>query len=190
MLLATILFATATGPVFGTHGWARTSPPQFFAEGVTLPGKPFSSLKDVVGAWQYNYSLSDAHLEGGTRNLIVVIVLTLRADSSYELMYSARWGNRGGSPVADGVSAHESGSFSWAGGVLILEPTATQHSDIENNSVVRQQAIANEKHVLLVHVAKRRLHVAGRCARYQVDPACRQFPNVWYSMTAQIGRRG
>jgi hypothetical protein len=183
------LFATGIGPVFGTHGWNRPSAPQSFAEGVSLPGKPPSALKDLIGAWQYNYSLSDAQLEAGTSNLIVVIVLTLREDASYELVYSARWGNGSGGPVANGVGAHESGSFSWSGEVLILEPATTQHSDIENNSVVRQQEIANEKHVLLAHVEKKQLNVAGRCAHYQVDPACRQFPNVWYSMTAQLGRR-
>jgi hypothetical protein len=173
--------------MFGANSKAEMPPPQPFVESVKLPGKVPSAPKDLHGAWQFNYTQDYAKLAVGRTDLIVAIVLTLREDGSYEFKYSARWASPDGRSVTNGVTAQETGSFSLSGEVLLLEPATTQHSEIRYNRVIKQQAIANENHVLLAHVGKEQLHVAGRCAKYQVDPVCRTSKNVWYTFAPQLG---
>ncbi|HEU5135729.1 MAG TPA: hypothetical protein VFU13_11340 [Steroidobacteraceae bacterium] len=158
-------------------------------EAVTLPGKAPSAPRDVHGAWQFFYTEDDAVLDGGRSHLSVTIVLMLRDDDTYDLLYNARWGGVAIGVGSRDVVVRESGTYSLSGEVLLLEAATTNHSEMENNTAVRQQAIPNENHVLLAHVEKKRLHVVGRCAKYQVDPVCRLAPNVWYSLTSELGRR-
>ena len=87
------------------------------------------------------------------------------------------------------MNVEETGEYSLSGEVLLLEPRSTERTDIEKNTVARQQVIANENHVWIVRTEKGRLHVAGRCAKYQVDPICRVSANVWFSMDAEVSIR-
>jgi hypothetical protein len=184
--------AAIGGPLFGMFA-RETKPPQPFDEDVTLAGKVPPSVKSLSGAWQFNYRLGDAKLEGGSNNLLVVITLMLKEDGTYHLSYLARWNlPRGVVPLPirmDGINVAENGKYSLSGEVLLLEPDGTMFANIEDNMAKPAQSIANENHTWIVRLDKAHLAVAGRCASYQVDPVCRETPLIWYSMNAQIGTR-
>jgi hypothetical protein len=203
-LMVGSLVAIAAATVFGDVQ-RDTKPPQPYVDKVALPGKIPPSVMSVGGSWQYSYMLSGAPLESGRSDLVVGTVLTLNEDGSYQLHYHARWNlPRAPIPVPgmpsplpvptssgglDGVNVSETGRFVLSGQVLLLEPETTRSANVDNNRVVNESAIENEKHVLIVRVDKKDLAVAGRCASYQIDPVCKTTPTVWYTMKAQLGRR-
>jgi len=184
-IAATVVAATLV-PWFGTATADNNPPPQPYTEKVTLPGGIPADVKGLAGSWQYNYSLKDAVLKEGRRELFVAVTVNLKVDGSYELIYQARWGELGG-VISRGLKVQETGKYSLSGEVLLLEPQTTVRTDIKYDSVVKQQAITNENHVWIVRAEKKRLHVAGRCAKYQLDPACHVEPNVWFSLSAEAG---
>ena len=49
--------------------------------------------------------------------------------------------------------------------------------------------LANDKHLFVVHWETKRIHLAGRCAGYQVDPICKdwQTENVWFTFKGPQG---
>jgi hypothetical protein len=186
MGIAETLVAVAVVPWFGTASGDTGPPPQPYTEKVTLPGGIPADVTDLAKSWMYGYSLKDAVLKEGRRELFVTITVNLKADGSYELLYGARWGELGG-VISKGLKVQESGKYSLSGEVLLLEPQTTVRTDIKYDSVVKQQTITNENHVWIVRAEKKRLHVAGRCARYQMDPVCQVEPNVWFSLSAEGG---
>ena len=182
MVTAILLLA----PLFGTFGHEIKPPPQPFNDGVKLPGKAMAA-DNLHGAWRFDYDLEEAPLESGAARLSVVVFLDLADDGRYALNYIARWGELvgiGGS----GISIHEKGTYSLSGEMLILDPATTIRSELRDGTVIDDRMVDNEKHVLIAHGERKRLHLAGRCAKYQVDPVCRTSPNIWYSMKPEIGR--
>lgn len=187
-MVAAMLLVTALGPAFGTFGRENRPPPQPYTELVVMPGKPPIMDKELIGAWELVYRLDDAPLEDGRAELLVHLFLDLREDGSYELNYSARWGGIAGYG-ARAVTVSEQGSFSRSGEVLLLDPFRTVRSEIQAQVLVSQTPIPDENHVLIVRRDGKYLHVAGRCAKYQIDPICQVTPTIWYSMRSELGRR-
>ncbi len=153
-----------------------------------LPGKPPIMDKELVGAWELVYRLDDAQLEDGRAELLVNLFIDLREDGSYELNYSARWGGIAGYG-ARALTVSEQGTYSRSGEVLLLDPSRTVRSEIQAQVVVSQTPIPDENHVLIIRRDGKYLHVAGRCAGYQIDPICRVTPAIWYSMRSELGAR-
>jgi hypothetical protein len=201
LVIATSVAMTGFGQIFGTFA-SRGGPPEPFDDDVTLPGKVPATTKSIAGGWQFSYLLQNATFEGGEQsNASFGTILFLREDGTYQLTYNARWNLPrpvvvGNVPVMVGEEnmkgrvVNEEGKFSLSGEVLLLEPQTVKYTELEANTVVSQQTIANENHTLIVRLDKaKRLSVAGRCASYQVDPVCRDTPIVWYPMRAQLGGR-
>ena len=90
---------------------------------------------------------------------------------------------------ARALTVCEEGSFSRSGEMLLLDPARTVRAEIQSQVVVSQQPIPDENHVLIISRDGKYLHVAGRCAKYQIDPICRATPTIWYSMRSELGRR-
>jgi hypothetical protein len=202
-VIATSVAAAVLAPPWFLRGHGFGTPPKPFDDNVSLPGKIPASATSLKGAWQFGYQLLDANMEGRKSDLIVGTSLFLREDGTYTLSYHARWNlPRPPVPVAgggtvptstkggmDGRNVSETGHFSLSGEVLLLEPENVDFSNLENNTVINRETIANDNHTLFVRLDKGHLAVAGRCASYQVDPICRDTPIVWYTMNAQIGGR-
>jgi hypothetical protein len=187
-MVAALLLVAGLGPAFGTFGRENRPPPQPYTELVVLPGKPPIMDKELFGAWELTYRLDDAQLEDGRAELLVVLFVNLHEDGSYELDYSARWGGIAGYG-ARALTVSEQGSFSRSGEVLLLDPSRTIRSEIQAQVMVSQTPIPDENHVLITSRDGKYLHVAGRCAKYQIDPICKATPNIWYSMRSELGRR-
>lgn len=187
-MVAAILLVAGLGPAFGTFGRENRPPPQPYTELVTLPGMPPVMDKELFGGWELVYRLDDAALEDGRAELLVNLFIHLHEDGSYELDYSARWGGIAGYGART-LSVSERGSFSRSGEVLLLEPARTVRAEIRSQVLVSQQTIPDENHVLITRRDGKYLHVAGRCAKYQIDPVCRATPTIWYSMRSELGRR-
>jgi hypothetical protein len=187
-MIAAMLLVIALGPAFGTFGREKRPPPQPYTELVVLPGKPPIMDKELIGAWELVYRLDDAQLEDGRAELSVHLFLHLHEDGSYELNYSARWGGIAGYGART-LTVSEEGSFSRSGEVLLLEPARTVRAEIQAQVLVSQAPIPDENHVWIVRRDGKYLHVAGRCATYQIDPICRVTPTIWYSMRSELGRR-
>lgn len=199
LLIVTVGLATIFGPVFGTAG--RGPPPRPFTEETTsLPGKTPTDAQALRGRWAFGHLQRDAPIEAGKQDLLVNLLLSFNENGSYELHYHARWDLPTApaiSPVPivrnagslDGVDVHETGRYSLSGEILLLEPEETRFSEIQDNTVVNAQHIANENHAWLVSLDKAHLHIAGRCANYQVEPICEESRAVWYELSSQLGRR-
>jgi hypothetical protein len=200
-VIATSVAAAAFGQIFAA-GAGRGSPPKPFDDDVTLPGKVPATTKSIVGGWSFFYLLQKATFEGGEQSDATFnTILFLYENGTYRLNYNARWNLPrpvvvGNVPVMVGQEntkgrvVNEEGKFSLSGEVLLLEPGTVKYMELQGNTVVSQQTIANENHTLIVRLDKaKRLSVAGRCASYQVDPVCRDTPIVWYPMRAQLGGR-
>lgn len=187
-MVVAMLLVAGLGPAFGTFGRENRPPPQPYTELVVLPGKPPIMDKELIGGWELVYRLDDAPLEGGRAELLVNLFLHLHEDGSYELDYSARWGGIAGYG-ARMLTVSEQGSFSRSGEVLLLDPSSTVRAEIQSQVLVSRQSIPDENHVLIVRREGKYLHVAGRCAKYQIDPVCRATPTIWYSMRSEPGRR-
>jgi hypothetical protein len=186
--MVAVLLVAAMGPAFGTFGRENRPPPQPYTELVVMPGKPPIMDKELIGAWELTYRLDDAQLEDGRAALMVILVVNLHEDGSYELDYSARWGGIAGYG-ARALTVSEQGTFSRSGEVLLLEPARTVRSEIQAQVLVSQAPIADENHVLITRRDGKYLHVAGRCAKYQIDPICKATPNIWFSMRSELGAR-
>ncbi len=187
-MVAALLLAAGLGPAFGTFGRESRPPPQPYTELVVLPGKPPVMDKELIGAWELVYRLDEGPLEDGRAELRVNLFLDLHEDGSDELNYSARWGGIAGYG-ARALTVSEQGSFSRSGEVLLLEPARTVRAEIQAQVLVSQAPIPDENHVLIMRRDGKYLHVAGRCARYQIDPICRTTPTIRYSMRSELGRR-
>ena len=184
-MLAIALMAAA-GPSFGTGKMqVNVLPPQPYNEHVILPGTRLGATKELVGTWQYEYRLAAARIQGASVRLHTIMALDLRDDGTYHLLYTARWGPEE-KPQTHGTNVEETGRYSLSGEVLLLQPTTSNQARLDNNKVKASQAIANESHVWITHAGNRQLHVGGRCASYQVDPACHASPTVWFSLTGEL----
>lgn len=196
LMMATTAALAVLGPFF-VSGSDRGRPPAPFDEKVVLPGKVPPTAKSLAGSWQYSYLLQDAKFEGGEGDLVVGTTLMLREEGTYQLHYHARWNLPRPIPLPGPVSTAgmkgrnvtEEGRFHLSGEVLLLEPSATQYADLENDALVNRELIRNENHTWVVRLDRTRLVLAGRCAAYQVDPVCTTTPLVWFQMKAQLGRR-
>jgi hypothetical protein len=170
----------------------QQQPPKRFVEGVRLPGKPPASAKDLHGEWQLGYEAYDVQTSEGTAEIIVNMAIDFKPDGNYQLVYSANWGNpplKGKNAV--GVTVEESGTYKLSSDVLILDPVESTRSDMVKRKATSREPVENEKHVFVVHWETKRIHLAGRCAVYQVDPLCldTDVSNVWFTLKGSLGRR-
>jgi hypothetical protein len=186
--MVAMLLVAAVGPAFGTFGRENRPQPQPYTELVVIPGKPPVMDQELFGAWELVYQLEDAALEGGRADLMVILFINLHEDGTYELEYSARWGGIAGYGART-LSVSEQGAFSRSGEVLLLDPARTVRADIHSQVVVNQQTIADENHVWIIRRDGKYLHVAGRCAKYQIEPICKSAPAIWYTMRSELGTR-
>lgn len=165
---------------------AKQQIPKPYSEETRLPGTAPAAAKDLQRAWQLEYSAEDVQVGEQNGDLLIKMVVQFEPDGSYKLRYAARWGNpplRGRD--ARGVTVEETGQYKLSRDVLILDPIETfQHDILKNDDVTGTLQLANEKHVLVVHWETKRIHLAGRCASYQVDPLCKdwQTENVWFTL--------
>lgn len=187
-----ILAVVPLGQILERIPRAEQEPPRAFAEGVRLPGKPPPEPDSLHGKWQSGYEVNDAPLAEGNADLTVSLAVQLEKDGSYRLTYDARWGNPPGrGKDARGITIDEIGSYRISGDVLLLDPAETMRAELLKNKVVSREPVHNEKHVYVVHWESKRIHLAGRCAKYQVDPICQEYDveNVWYTLKGSAAKR-
>ena len=185
MSLLALLAVVPLGQILDRIPRAEQEPPKAFSEGVRLPGRPAPNPEDVHGEWQFSYELDDAYIAERRAELIVSLELRLEKDGSYRLTYAARWGKpplRG--KDARGITIDETGIYKLSGDVLLLDPEETMRAELEKKTVVSREPARNEKHVFVLHWESKRIHLAGRCAKYQVDPICQDpdVENAWYTL--------
>ena len=203
LITAALLAALPVPDRFFGIGSTHVKPPEPYDDHVIMPGEMPATARSLSGAWHYGYLLRGTKLENGADDLMVTVLLTLNEDSSYELIYSAHWDLPRGLPVlvplpgapvlqphlVKGRSVKEGGHFSLSRDVLLLEPTGTEFSEVQSSSAAsNRQLIPDENHVWIVRLddrGTRRLSVAGRCAKYQIDPVCSRTAIVWYSMQSR-----
>jgi hypothetical protein len=176
-LLVTIPF----GDILSKLPRAQQQVPQAYDESTRLPGKPPASAKEITGAWQMDYSEDDVKVEDFNVELLVKMVVQLNADGTYVLRYAGNWGKR---KEARGLTVDEKGTYKLSSDVLILDPSEVTKTDLERNKPTGSFGLANEKHVFVVHSeAGKRIHLAGRCASWQLDPICKdwQIENAWFT---------
>jgi hypothetical protein len=191
--------AALLGPVFGSAG--RGPPPRpFTGENVTLPGKAPSNASALRGKWAFGHYQRDVVIEAGRQDALMSgLYLFFNENGTYEFHYHARWDlpkpspipiGRGSAASMDGVNVDETGSYSVSGDILLLEPNETLYTEVKDAAVVNpRQSIRNENRAYVVSLDKSRLHIAGRCAQYQVEPVCKEARDVWFVLGAQAGRR-
>lgn|SRR5688572_8944460 len=185
MSLLALLVTLPLGDMLSKLPKAEQQVPKPFTEETRLPGKPPAAAQDLVGSWQLDYSEDEAQIADVDVELLVNVVLKIEKDGRYTLKYTAHWGNP---PIkgkeARGVTVEESGTYKLSRDVLILDPAGTLQSEVHRKDVVDTLDLSNEKHVFVVHWETKRIHLAGRCASYQVDPLCKnwQVENVWFTL--------
>jgi hypothetical protein len=187
-----LLVNVPLGPILDKIPRGEQDPPKVFAEGVRLPGKPPPSVEDLQGTWQFGYTEEDARLADGEADLIMSMVLQLEKDGSYRLTYAARWGNPPGrGKDARGITIDETGTYKLSADVLLLDPAETLRAEFEKNKLLSREPARSEKHVYVVHWESKRIHLAGRCAKYQLEPLCHDpdVANVWYTLRGSMGKR-
>jgi hypothetical protein len=192
MSLLAILAVVPLGQILERIPRAEQEPPKAFAEGVRLPGRPPPGVDSLHGKWQFGYEMNDAPLADGNAGLEVSLAIQLEKDGSYRLTYDARWGNPPGrGKDARGITVDEIGTYKLSGDVLLLDPAETLRAELVKSKVVSREPAHNEKHVYVVHWESKRIHLAGRCAKYQVDPICHDYDveNVWYTLKGSVAKR-
>jgi hypothetical protein len=201
MLAMSLGVAALFGPIFGSTG--RGPPPKpFTGENAVLPGKAPGGAPALRGKWAFGYLQKDVTIEAGHQDALMFgLMLGFNDNGTYELNYHARWNlpapsivpipiGRNAGEGLDGVNVTETGRFSLSGEILLLEPEETRYVELENDRMVKPpQTIANENRAYVVSLDKARLHVAGRCAKYQVEPICKESRDVWVQLGSQAGRR-
>ena len=180
MILLAVLVNIPLGDILEKLPRAKQQVPQSYDESTRLPGKPPASAAALHGAWQMDYSEDAVNVNDYTVDLVVKMVVQFNPDGTYQLRYSGRWGK---GKEARGVTVDETGTFKLSSDVLILDPTEVTQTDIERNKAAGSIGLANEKHLYVVHAEPKRIHLAGRCAPYQVDPICKdwQIENAWFT---------
>src|SRR5687768_8751907 len=96
MSLLAILVTLPIGDWLSKLPKEKQQVPKAFVESTRLPGKPPASVKDVLGAWQMDYSVDDVRVEDNDFDvdLVVNMVLQLNEDGSYQLRYKGQWGRK------------------------------------------------------------------------------------------------
>lgn len=180
MVLLALLVSIPLGDFLEKLPRARQQVPQAYEESTRLPGGPPASAKDLHGAWQMDYSEDDVNIDDYNVELVVKMVVQFNPDGTYLLRYSGRWGK---GKEARGLTVDETGTFKLSSDVLILDPTEVTQTEVVRNKPAGSIGLANEKHLFVVHAESRRIHLAGRCAPYQVDPICKdwQIENAWFT---------
>lgn len=180
MPLLALLVTIPLGDILSKLPKARQQVPQEYTESTRLPGNPPASARSLLGAWQMDYSEDDVQVEDFNVDLLVKMVVQFNEDGTYLLRYSGRWGKN---KQARGLTVDESGTYKLSSDVLILDPDEVTKTDVERDKAVASFGLANEKHLFVVHAEPRRIHLAGRCAPWQVDSICKNWrvENVWFT---------
>jgi len=190
MSLLAILVTIPLGDFISKMPKDQQVTPKRFVEGVRLPGKPPEAIKDLEGEWRIGYEAYDVQTSDGTAEIVVNMAIDFDQDGTYRLLYSANWGNP---PLkgknARGIAVEEFGKYKLSSDVLILDPEQSTRSDMVKRKANNHEPIGNEKHLFVVHAEGKRIHIAGRCASYQIDPLCldTDVSNVWFPMKSVSG---
>jgi hypothetical protein len=186
MSLLALLVTIPLGDMLSKLPRAKQQVPQVYDEATRLPGKPPAAAANLQGAWEMDYSEDDVTIDSYNVELIVKMVVQFNEDGTYRLRYDGRWGK---GKDARGVTVDEAGSFKLSSDVLILDPVEVTRTDLVRNKPAGSLGLANDKHLFVVHWETKRIHLAGRCAGYQVDPICKdwQTENVWFTFKGPQG---
>lgn len=189
MSLLALLVTIPLGDILSKLPREKQQVPQEYTESTRLPGSPPASAQDLVGAWQMDYSQDDAQVEDLNVDLLVRMVVQINPDGSYLMQYAAHWGR---DKSARGLRVDERGTFKLSSDVIIFDPIEVTRTDLERNRPVASFGLANEKHLFVVHAETRRLHLAGRCAPYQIDPICKNWnvENAWFTFKGGAKKLG
>lgn len=157
--------------------------PKPFAENGSLPGSALSHRPDKPGEWWFRHIDDGIRLESGhVPRLFFSQSFWFYPNGSYDLVYQAWWGARASNdPRFNAVDTREHGKYTISDGKLRLEPESTQHIQVSGGKRTVEM-IANESRTYLISQSGRSLHIAGRCAKFQVEPICRESPKVWYTL--------
>lgn len=195
LLLVCLLVVVSTSsctPMLGSRG-VRVDPRTSFPEArpyqstQRLPGDVPATPADVRGAWFFREVQA-----GSTRDPIFgnasamgpfhAIWIWLRDDGTYDLVYQTYWDARArNDPRLSGIDVRESGRFSIAAGSLSLEPSTTRAVEVTRGNRVRS-TLENDPRDYVARIDGGYLNLAGPCARYQIDPICRESAEVWISL--------
>lgn len=180
MSLLALLVTIPLGDILSKLPKEKQQVPQEYTESTRLPGKPPASAKDLLGAWQMDYSQDDVQVEDFNVDLLVRMTVQINEDGTYLLRYSGRWGK---GKSTRGLTVDESGTYKLSSDVLILDPEEVTRTEIEGNKPAASYGLANEKHLYVVHAETKRIHLAGRCAPWQLDPVCKNWrvENAWFT---------
>ncbi|HEX6993272.1 MAG TPA: hypothetical protein VF339_03920 [Gammaproteobacteria bacterium] len=191
LLCLLILMTTSSCTLLLAARGARVDPRTSFPEArpfessQSLPGDPPAATADVRGAWYFRETQASAARDpifGNVAQPFHAIWIWLRDDGTYDLVYQAYFGTRAVTdPRRSGIDVRESGRFSIAGGSLSLEPVTTRAVEITRGNRERSM-LDNEPRDYLAGVDGGYLYLAGPCARYQVEPICRESTDVWISL--------
>ena len=167
-----------------------TSPPPQVLTGESLPpGEPPYSIRALQAGWEYTHLEPRARIAGSRPvPLRTRIHLWVGEDGSYRFYYSARWSLSGvanpmGDRDANAVDVEEAGKAVVSGDILLLEPHRTALTRRVKGTIVAQEITDNDRRAYLVRTEPMRLHIAGHCARFQVEPICAEGRDVWYQLT-------
>src|SRR5262245_51634234 len=151
----------------------KSSPP--------MPGVT-ADKKLLKGHWLFRHIQPHAKLEVGEQQLVYLIQFEPHDDGTYDLLYQAYWGGtrNKSDPRFAGVEVRESGRYSLSSQILLLEAQTTSFTQV-NGSARSEQTIPNENRAYVAKVDKGFLNLAGRCAKYQIEPICREPFDLWYS---------
>lgn len=164
-------------------------PPRILTGDETPPGKVPYGVPAIRAAWDYTYLEQNARIEPGKQGAMRTrLHLRLANDGTYQFTYSARWSpgstaNPLGNRYADGVEVTETGKFALSGEILLLEASRTELTKRVRGTVAAPQIIESDRRAYLVRTEEARLHIAGRCAKYQAEPICADGRDVWYQLT-------
>jgi hypothetical protein len=128
MPLLALLVTIPLGDILSKLPKAKQQVPQEYTESTRLPGLPPASVKNLVGAWQMDYSEDDVQVEDFNVDLLVKMVVQFNDDGTYLLRYSGRWGKN---KDARGLDVAETGTYKLSSDVLILDPNEVTKTDVE-----------------------------------------------------------
>jgi len=160
--------------------------PMIFEKGSRLPGRSDVGPAEAEGVWSFFRTEQRVPLDEGevAPFLYYALHLKLGPGDRYELVYQAYVNTRNlGDPRMRALDVRETGRFSLAAGTLQLEPNGTTLAE-KHLGRITTQAIPDEHRRYEAALDGAWLNIAGPCARYQVEPICRDGRDLWYSLRA------
>lgn len=175
------LFGSITNPLA-----TEFPPPKPFGTNIKqLPGQRIGEFTAIKGQWFHRAAYRNVVIENERIPQVYTgFQLDLQPDGSYTLEYSANWGGvrNSSDPRFSAIKVNEKGHFSLSGSILLLRPDVIDLTRDHTGTSTRE-TLANENRGYVARLDKDKvLNIAGPCARYQVEPVCREARSVWFSL--------